>query len=313
MKRVTRMTQAKAEKTVRVTRTANRKGGAAKKSQRRTRSDKRQKNYTNRGKKTDEKAEWQLPLWARYVMMGTASALLVVGFYYFFIHPYAYRWLPCYGTKAYAVCLPYGYDIHGFDVSHHQGKIDWEELQKAQKGPFPIRFVFMKASEGGDFRDSAFEENFQKAKDYGFIRGAYHFYNPKRDPVSQADFFIRTVKLEKGDLPPVLDIEKRGDDDESLRRNVKTWLKRVEEHYGVKPILYTSYKFKDRFLNDSVLNSYPYWIAHYYVDSVKYRGQWTFWQHTDIGRLPGIEGRVDLNVFNGSMEEMEELRVKSEE
>ena len=81
-------------------------------------------------------------------------------------------------------------------------------------------------------------------------------------------------------------------------------LDRVEAHYGVKPILYTSYKFKKRYLNDSIFDSYPYWIAHYYVDSVKYEGKWHFWQHTDVGNVPGIEEEVDLNVFNGTLEEL---------
>lgn len=85
-------------------------------------------------------------------------------------------------------------------------------------------------------------------------------------------FFINSVKLDSGDLPPVLDIEKRGKDENQLRRDLKLWLDKIEQHYKVKPILYTSYKFKTRYLNDSVFNSYPYWIAHYYVDSVEYRG-----------------------------------------
>lgn len=70
----------------------------------------------------------------------------------------------------------------------------------------------------------------------------------------------------------MLDIEKRGKDENQLRRDLKLWLDKIEQHYKVKPILYTSYKFKTRYLNDSVFNSYPYWIAHYYVDSVEYRG-----------------------------------------
>lgn len=107
--------------------------------------------------------------------MGGAAALLVIGFYYFFIRPYAYRWKPCYGTKAYGVCLPSGYRVHGFDVSHHQGEINWAALCKTQFTPFPIRFVFLKASEGGDFSDTTFVHNFNLARQYGFIRGAYHF------------------------------------------------------------------------------------------------------------------------------------------
>ena len=86
----------------------------------------------------------------------------------------------------------------------------------------------------------------------------------------------------------IIDIEKRGDDVRTLRRDLKIWLDKIERHYKVKPILYTSYKFKTRYLNDSIFDSYPYWIAHYYVDSVEYKGNWKFWQHTDVGTLPGI-------------------------
>ena len=260
--------------------------------------------------KTTPIMDREIPMWAKYTSLGVASAVIIICFWLFFIQPYSYRWLPCYGTKAYGVCLPHGFSVHGFDVSHHQGKIDWDKLSALQEAPFPVKFVFMKASEGGDFSDTAFEENFRKAREHGFIRGAYHFYNPKRDPASQADFFIRTVKLEPGDLPPVLDIEKRGDNDEQLRKNLRTWLSKIEHHYGVKPILYTSYKFKKRYLSDSIFDSYPYWIAHYYVDSVEYRGEWKFWQHTDIGSLPGISERVDLNVFNGSIDELWDMTIK---
>ena len=250
-----------------------------------------------------------MPGWLQYVAMGSVAALFVIGFYYFFIRPYAYRWKPCYGTKAYGVCLPAGYSVHGFDISHHQGDINWKELQKVQNAPFPVRFVFMKASEGGDFSDTTFIRNFDRARQYGFIRGAYHFFNPNTDAARQADFFIRSVKLEPGDLPPVLDIEKVGDNELELRKGVKTWLCLIERHYRVKPILYASYKFKERYLNDSIFNTYPYWIAHYYVDSVRYEGEWKFWQHTDGGTLPGIREQVDLNVFNGTLDELKRMTI----
>jgi len=95
-----------------------------------------------------------------------------------------------------------------------------------------------------------------------------------------------------------------------LQQGIKRWLDRIESHYGVKPILYTSYKFKTRYLDDSIFNAYPYWIAHYYVDSVKYQGKWDFWQHTDVGNVPGIKEDVDLNVFNGTLEELKKLTIK---
>ena len=261
-------------------------------------------------RKAKKKPQREMPSWLRYVIAGIIAFLFLAAFFYFFIRPYSYRWKPCYGFKAYGVCMPSGFHVHGIDVSHYQGNIDWKMLTQTRQGKFPIHFVFMKASEGGDYGDKAFSSNFDSAKTHGFIRGAYHFYNPKTDPVRQADFFINSVKLDSGDLPPVLDIEKRGKDENQLRRDLKLWLDKIEQHYKVKPILYTSYKFKTRYLNDSVFNSYPYWIAHYYVDSVEYRGEWKFWQHTDVGTLPGIREKVDLNIFNGSLEELQLMTIK---
>lgn len=259
-----------------------------------------------KAKKTIHK---EVPAWARYLLGILVVVVFVSGFYWFFIRPYAYRWKPCYGLKGYGVCMPAGYRVHGIDISHYQGEINWKMLAQTRQGQFPVHFVFMKATEGGDYPDDKFVANFDSARVHGFIRGAYHFYNPKTDANKQADFFISSVKLEPGDLPPVLDIEKKGKDIKKLQADLKVWLRRVEAHYGVKPIIYASYKFKTRYLNDSVFNTYPYWIAHYYVDSVRYEGDWKFWQHTDVGTLPGIEEKVDLNVFNGGKNELDALRI----
>ena len=254
-----------------------------------------------------------MPVWLRNLL---AVCIILVFSYRFLlgfsIRPYAYRWKPCYGQKGYGVCMPCNYEVHGIDISHYQGKIDWELLTHNREAQFPIHFIFLKATEGGDHGDDTFTQNFGQARKYGFIRGAYHYFIPKTDARKQADFFIRTVQLAKGDLPPVLDVETTGKQSpQELKTAVKTWLDRVEAHYGVKPILYTSYKFKKRYLSDSIFNAYPYWIAHYYVDSVRYEGKWHFWQHTDVGTVPGIEEEVDLNVFNGTMEELLELTLKT--
>lgn len=252
-----------------------------------------------------------MPKWLRNVLAVCIVLFLSASFYWFFVRPYAYRWKPCYGRKGYGVCIPCSYEVHGIDISHYQGDIDWPMLARNRQSDFPIHFIFMKATEGGDHGDSCFARNFSKAHEYGFVRGAYHYFIPQIDPVRQADFFIHTVQLDSGDLPPVLDVETLGRKTvDELKASVKIWLNRVEQHYGIKPILYTSYKFKQRYLNDSVFDTYPYWIAHYYVDSVRYRGRWDFWQHTDVGRVPGIEEEVDLNVFNGTLEELTGMTLK---
>ena len=260
-------------------------------------------------RKPKKKANKEMPAWCRRLLAVLVVVAFVFGFYSFFIRPYAYRWKPCYGMKGYGVCMPIGYSMHGIDVSHYQGDINWKMLKQTRQGKFPVQFIFMKATEGGDFSDDKFVANFDSAKAHGFIRGAYHFYNPKTDANKQADFFIRSVKLEPGDLPPVLDIEMKGKDMKKLQQDLKIWLGKIENHYGVKPIIYASYKFKTKYLNDSIFNTYPYWIAHYYVDSVRYQGEWKFWQHTDVGTLPGIGEKVDLNVFNGSFSELKNILI----
>lgn len=252
-----------------------------------------------------------MPLWKRVVV----SIALVIGagflFYWWAVRPYAYRWKPCYGFQEYGVCLPSRYTIHGIDLSHHQGEVDWDELAYRHNPMFPLRFVFLKATEGSDLADEHFDANFRSAREHGLIRGAYHYFNPNSDAQRQADFFIQHVALEQGDLPPVLDVEEQGKlPKQELQRRVRLWLERVEEHYHVKPILYSGYKFRTKYLNDTLFEKYPYWIAHYYVDSVRYEGPWQFWQHTDKGRVPGVKKRVDLNVFRGTEQELKGMTLK---
>jgi len=98
-----------------------------------------------------------------------------------------------------------------------------------------------------------------------------------------------------------------------LRTNVIRWMDYVEQHYGATPILYTSYTFRRDYLNTPEFDRYPFWIAHYYVDHLQYKGPWTFWQHSDRGHVDGINGEVDVNVFNGSYEDLLELRVGEKE
>ena len=275
---------------------------------------KRKQNIKKRksGRHKKKNKSFHFPLWFHYILLGVMTCVFFLAFYYFFISPYKYRWQKCSGIRAYGVCIPVGDYLHGLDVSRHQGKINWEELSKTKDMEVPLDFVFIKATEGGDFKDENFNANFSKAKNAGFVRGVYHYYIPLTSAKKQAEFFIENVNLQSGDLPPVLDIEvthkqmTEGD----LQDSLKFWLELIEYHYKVKPILYTSYKFKSKHLSHLDFDKYPYWIAHYYVDKVKYQGKWKFWQHTDVGIVPGIKELVDLNVFNGTQEDLKELAIK---
>ena len=236
------------------------------------------------------------------------TILYIFGFYYFFVSPTGFRWRALYGDAKY----PEGYEIQGIDISHYQGKIDWERLRGGMIERCPVRFVMIKATEGSTKLDPLFQDNFYQAREYGFLRGAYHFWSNKSSARNQAYFFLDNVRLETGDLPPVLDIEHKPKDvsTEDFQRDVLTWLHIVEDRYHVKPIIYTYHKFKENYLSAPVFDDYPYWIAHYYVNKVQYKGEWKFWQHTDAGRLPGIKGYVDFNIYNGSYYDLRQLAIK---
>ena len=201
--------------------------------------------------------------------------------------------------------------IHGIDISHYQGDIDWSKLQNATIEGQPLGFIMINATEGASEMDENFNDNFYQAREYGFIRGAYHFWSNKSSARDQAYYFLKQVHLEEGDLPPVLDVEYKPEERsvEDFQRDILTWLHIVEDRYHVKPIIYTYYKFKIKYLSDQRFDSYPYWIAHYYVDKVEYTGPWKFWQHTDAGRLPGIKGYVDFNIYNGSYYDLRQLTI----
>ena len=263
----------------------------------------------SRGRRSSSSFLQRYPRWAWWIGGTAVIVLYVFLFYHFFVGPTGFRWRALYGDAEY----PEGFEIHGIDISHYQGKIDWEQLKNAMIKGCPVRFVIIKSTEGSSRLDENFRENFNQARDFGFIRGVYHFWSNKSTAREQAYYFLDQVHLTDGDLPPVLDIEHKPADKsvEDFQRDVLTWLHIVEDKYHVKPIIYTYYKFKEQYLSAPVFDDYPYWIAHYYVDKVQYKGKWKFWQHTDVGKLPGIKGYVDFNIYNGSYYELKQLCIGS--
>lgn len=194
--------------------------------------------------------------------------------------------------------------VFGIDVSHYQGGINWNELQKAEE-EFPLHFIFMRATAGKDGKDTRFAHNWKKAGENGYIRGAYHYYRPDENSLAQAEHFIKTVKLAKGDLPPVLDIEKipNRQSMDSLKVGLQRWLGRVEAHYGMQPILYSGESFYTDFLKKE-FSGYRVWIANYSFFEEDIKKEWLFWQFTDQAQIKGIQGNVDVNMYNGSLESL---------
>ncbi|GAA4040043.1 glycoside hydrolase family 25 protein [Flavobacterium chungnamense] len=197
----------------------------------------------------------------------------------------------------------------GFDVSQYQGEIDWEQIDSVEN-KFPLHFVLIRATAGNNKEDSEFDDNWKAAKKHHFIRGAYHYYRPNENSIEQAENFIKTVTLQKGDLPPVLDIEQLPKEQsiDSLKVGLKRWLKKIDAHYKIKPIIYTGEKYYEDFLKEE-FKGYTFWVANYnfFVENIK--EDWLFWQFTEKAVIKGINEKVDLNIYNGTPKMLEYLTI----
>lgn len=206
------------------------------------------------------------------------------------------------------------YKIHGIDISKYNKIIDWNLINTEIPEAEHIKFVFIKATEGIDLIDINYKKNWFDVSQTDIRKGAYHFFVPSKDPVLQAQNFINTVKIKKGDLRPVLDFETWGNasySQNTILKNVKIWLDIIESHYGVKPIIYTNKPILSK-LKDFPLGQYPIWISDFRADNVDdiANDDLQFWQYSDSGKLTGIDSPVDLNVFLGSTYKFEKLLIQ---
>ena len=188
--------------------------------------------------------------------------------------------------------------VRGIDVSDYQGTVNWPAVARAG-----IEFAVTKATEGGTFVADSFTRNWSGIRSAGLVRGAYHFYRPRTDALAQANLFLNIVKLQPGDLPPVLDIESDdGVEPERIRAGIRSWLVRVEEVTQRRPILYTYPSFWERLGNWQDFTDYPLWVAHYTTAERPWIPggwrTWAMWQFTDSGTVSGVTGPVDVNSFN---------------
>jgi lysozyme len=206
-------------------------------------------------------------------------------------------------------------DVHlgkaiGLDVSEYQGKINWSDVDSLES-KYPVNFVFIRATVGNDRLDKQFDKNWRGAKSSNLIRGAYHYYRPNENSLEQAALFIKTVSLKKGDLPPVLDIERLPENQsvERLKIGLKRWLIAVEAHYKVKPIIYTGERYYDDFLKEE-FSDYLFWIANYNFYRENMQEEWLFWQFTEKANVSGIKGNVDVNIYNGDLQQLKFITVE---
>lgn len=203
------------------------------------------------------------------------------------------------------------YTVHGIDVSHHQSYINWEKV--ASHDDFKVKFCFMKATEGASHKDTQFKNYWVKSKEAKLVRGAYHFYSHSSSPQAQANHYISMVKLEAGDLAPVLDFETESSSVSiyQTRKNLLRWLATVENHYKIKPIIYTNSHIYQKYIK-GYFDDYKFWIADYNVSDIAHKmtdKNVLIWQYTERGRVSGISTHVDVNAFLGQERDFESLRI----
>lgn len=201
---------------------------------------------------------------------------------------------------------PHEFAVHGIDVSHHQGEIDWVRVAASD-----VRFAFIKSTEGRDHLDTRFRENWEAAAQAGLVRGAYHFFTFCSPGDAQAEHFLAAVPPAVGLLPPVVDVEFAGNckswtSIEAIQQELGEFLARIEQAWAKPPILYVTSESRRRIIADR-FEDYPVWIRNVFWRPSGSRPYWLFWQYTDEGEVQGIDTPVDLNVYRGELEELAAL------
>ncbi len=196
------------------------------------------------------------------------------------------------------------YPVYGVDVSHYQGEISWSDIE-AQN----VSFAFIKATEGSGYIDEYSSQNLAQASETDIKISAYHFFSFDSPGETQAENYMSVVEPEAIDMPPVVDIEYYGDKQHNkptakeCEKILRPLLEILEEHYGVKPIIYTTLPVYNRYIREN-FSDYPLWIRNVFCEPQFI--DWKFWQYSDKGELYGFVGEekyIDLNVYNGSEEE----------
>lgn len=215
-----------------------------------------------------------------------------------------------------------GHQTHGYygiDVSHWQNAINWSEVEMDSL-PHSIDFTLIKATQGSKITDPYFSVNWEAAGKAGILRGAYHFYQYKIPPLEQAKHYIKQVNLNENDILPILDVELDCTGCTSpeisntlLIQNLKIYLRAIEEHFQVKPIIYTYEAFYESHLKGH-FDDYTYWMAKFSSNPPKsfiikadstasLLPQIAMWQFTDSGKIKGIAGKTDMSFLPATLKD----------
>lgn len=195
------------------------------------------------------------------------------------------------------------YPVVGLDISAHNGNVDFDSVAAAG-----VDFVYLKASEGVSFRDSAFARNRQRAGNAGLMVGAYHFFRFDCDGRRQAMNLLAATGSEPLDLPVAIDIEEWGNTADVATDVIIGRLQTMEAMLrgaGRRVVVYTNKNGFARFVRPAFgadAGGPDLWICSF-TDPPVAHAQWRIWQHSHLSRIPGVPGPVDLNTFNGTRDQ----------
>lgn len=186
---------------------------------------------------------------------------------------------------------------YGIDVSAHQNAIDWRQVTNDD-----ITFAYIKATEGGDFTDDRFEENWRGAQEAGLDRGAYHYFTLCTPGADQARHFLAVAPPESEALPPAVDLELAGNcstrpSPAEVKEQLGEFISLVEEAWGREVILYVGDDFERAYAVRDELDR-PLWHHRFLLRPDL--DEWLIWQLHGYARVDGIDGGVDLDVMRGS-------------
>jgi lysozyme len=214
--------------------------------------------------------------------------------------------------------------VNGIDISAFQPSVDFSQVHGAG-----YSFAYIKATESTGYASPNFPSQWHGAAAAGMLRGGYHFFDFNADATAQAQHFLAKCPPAKGALPPMLDLEATSGvppADQNVQ-SVATFLHVVEQATGVRCVLYINYGCWSGTLGATAgFSGHPFWAPSYLSGvnappptastppimeppppQITAWGTWTFWQYSQSGQVAGVSGAVDLDVFNGSLAQLQAL------
>lgn len=184
------------------------------------------------------------------------------------------------------------YPYRGVDLSAHNGDVDFGRIRNDG-----YDFVLLKVTEGTDFRDRRFVDNWRRAKEAGLRVGAYHFFRFDTDPQMQAMNLLHAVRYRDLDFPLVIDVEEWGNSEETATYDIIQRLRTLVEYVesaGQTVMIYTNKDGYRRFVK-GWFDDRPLWLCSF--SEVPDGTDWAIWQYSHRGHVDGVEGKVDLNAI----------------